>query len=62
MEHTENITEKNNGLISSLLKAFAMFEIRLSDKEGNLDVLSLRYINCKRDIGLFLKINSLIFD
>ena len=27
MEHTENIMEKNNGLISSLLTLFAMFEL-----------------------------------
>ena len=32
MEHIENITEKN-GLISSLLKVFAMFEFRLNYKE-----------------------------
>ena len=28
MEHTENIMGTNNGLISSLLKLFAMFELR----------------------------------
>ena len=30
IEHTENKMQENNGLISSLLKMFAMFEIRLS--------------------------------
>ena len=30
MEHTANKMKENNGLISSLLKMFAMFEIRLS--------------------------------
>ena len=35
-----------------------MFELRLSDNEGNLDIVSLRCINCKRETGLFLKNNS----
>ena len=56
MERTANITKK--GLISSLLKVFAIFELRLSYKEGNLDVVSLRCINCKRETGLFLKNNT----
>ena len=30
MEHTENKAKENNGPISSLLKMFAMFKIRLS--------------------------------
>ena len=30
MEHTTNKMKENNGLISSLLTIFAMFEIRLS--------------------------------
>ena len=57
MEHTANKIETNNELISSLLKVFAMFELSLSYKEGNLDVLSLSCINCKREICLFLKSN-----
>ena len=55
MEHTENITEINSGLIPSLLKVFAMFDLRLNYKEGKLDVISIRCINCKRETGLFLK-------
>ena len=47
--------ENNNGLISSLLKVFAMFELRLIYKEGNLDVVSLRCVNYKIETGLFLK-------
>ena len=39
-----------------------MFESRLSSKEGDLDFISLRCINGKRETGLFLKINSLVFD
>ena len=34
-----------------------MFELRLSYKEGNLNVVSLRCINCKTETGLFLKNN-----
>ena len=39
-----------------------MFELRLSYKEGILDILYLRCINCKVETGLYLKINSLVFD
>ena len=39
-----------------------MFELRLSYKEGNFDVVYLRCIDCERKTGLFLKINSLVFD
>ena len=45
--------ENNNGLISSLLKVFAMFELRLSCKEVDLDVVYLMCINCKRETGFF---------
>ena len=39
-----------------------MFELRLSYKEGILDVVSLKCVNCKIETGLYLKINSLVFD
>ena len=39
-----------------------MFELRLSYKERILDVVYLKCINCKRETGLDLKINSLVFD
>ena len=39
-------------LISSLLKIFSMFKIRLSYGEKYLDTLSLKCINCKRETGL----------
>ena len=55
MEHTENIMETNNGLISSLLKLFAMFELRLNYTGDKLDSISISCINCKRETGLFLK-------
>ena len=32
-----------------------MFDLRLNYKEGKLDVISIRCINCKRETGLFLK-------
>ena len=54
MENTANIMGEN-GLISSLLKMFDMFELRLNYKEGILDVMHLMCINCKRETGLFMK-------
>ena len=44
MGYNANNMEKNNGLISSLLKVFAMFEISFSYKEEILDVVSLKFI------------------
>ena len=32
-----------------------MFELKLNYKEGTLDVLSISYINSKRETDLFLK-------
>ena len=52
MEHTANKMQENNGLISSLLKMFAMFKIRLSYGDKELDVLSIKCIHCKRETGL----------
>ena len=48
MEHTANKMRENNGLISSLLKMFAVFEICLSYGDEKLDVVSIKCINCKR--------------
>ena len=42
MEHTANIMKKNKGMIPSLLKAFAMFELRLISDKENLDVISIK--------------------
>ena len=44
-------------LISSILKMFAMFEIRLSYGEKYLDTLCLKCINCKKETGLNSKTN-----
>ena len=57
IEHTKNIMETNNGLISLLLKVSAMFELRLNYKEVKLKVIYISCINCKRETVLFLKIN-----
>ena len=52
MEHTANKMQENNGLISSLLKMFAVLEICLSYGNKELDVLSIKFTNCKRETGL----------
>ena len=40
MEHTSKIMETTNELISSLLRVFAMFELRLNHDKEKLDVIS----------------------
>ena len=55
LEHTGNIIRKSNGLISSLLKVFSMFELILLSAEKKLNVLAIRCIKCKRETGLFWK-------
>ena len=52
MEHTANTMQDDKGLISSLLKMFSMFEIRLGFGDEDLDTLYLKCINCKRETGL----------
>ena len=52
MEHTANKMQEDKGIISSLLKMFSMFEIRLSFGDKCLDALSIKCINCKRETGL----------
>ena len=52
MEYTENIMQYDKRQISSLLKMFSMFGILLSYGDGDLDTLSLKCINCKRETGL----------
>ena len=63
MEHTANKMKENNGLISSLLSMFFMFEIRLSYGDKKLDVVSIKCINYKRETCLDSKTNlSLVYD
>ena len=52
MEHTGNIMQDDTHLISSLLKMFLMFKIRLSYGDKYLDTLCLKCINCKKETGL----------
>ena len=52
MEYTGNIMQDDTHLMSSLLKMFLIFEIRLSYGDKDLDVLSLNCINCKKETGL----------
>ena len=52
MEHTVNIMQDDKHLISSFLKMFSMFEIRFSYGDKDVDTLSLKCINFKRETGL----------
>ena len=53
IEHTANIMNPNKGIITSLLKAFSIFEFRLIGDKEKLDVLAIRCINCKKETGLY---------
>ena len=55
MEYTGNIMQDGTHLTSSLLKMFSMFEIRLSCGDDDLDMVSLKCINCKKETGLNAK-------
>ena len=44
--------QDDKGPISSLLKMFSMFVICLSFGDEDLDALSIRCVNCKRETGL----------
>ena len=57
MEHTANNMRGNNGLISSLLKLFSMFDICLSYGDKALDAISIKCIDCKIETCLDTKIN-----
>ena len=48
MEHTANILKPKQGLITSLLEVFAMFELFLIDDRNKLEVIAIRCINCKK--------------
>ena len=55
MEHTATITETNKVIIPSLLKAFAMFLLRLIGGKDRLHIISIKYINRKKETGLCLQ-------
>ena len=48
MKHTEHIIKTKKGMIPSLLKAFAMFKLRLIGDKEKLDVIAKRCIYCKK--------------
>ena len=52
MEYTGNDMKYDTHLTSSLLKMFSLFEIRLSCGDVNLDTVSLKCINFKKETGL----------
>ena len=58
MEHTANILKPNKGLISSLLKLFAMFELRLIDDRDKAEAIAIKCINCKKR-GFYLGTSTL---
>ena len=61
MEYTGNVMQDDTHLTSSLLKMFSLFEIRLSCGDDNLDTLSLKCINRKKETGLKSKPASKTF-
>ena len=59
MEHTTNILKPNKGLISSLLRVFEMFELHLFDDRYKGEAIDIRFINCKKETGLYLGTSTL---
>ena len=59
MEHTANIMKKNKGIIRSLLKVFAMLDLRLISDDEKLDLVAIRCINCKKGTVLYFKDSTL---
>ena len=57
MEHTLNILKPNKVLIPSLFRVFPVFELRLFYDKDEVEIIAIRCINCKKEIGLYL-INS----
>ena len=55
MEHTANILNPNKGIIPSLLKVFAMFQLRIIDDTYEVEAIDIRCINCKKETGLYLR-------
>ena len=58
-EHNENILKQNKGLITSLLKVFYMFELRLIDDNDKVEAISIRCINCKKETSSYLRTSIL---
>ena len=45
----------NKVIVTSLLKAFVMFEFHLIGNKEKLNVIAIRCINCKKETGLYLQ-------
>ena len=58
MEYTANILNPNKGIIPSLFKVFAMFELRLIDDRDKLEAIDIRCTNCKKPTGLFIRTST----
>ena len=54
MEHTANFLNPNKGLINSFLKLFSMLEFCLIDDRYKVEAADIRWINCKKEAGLYL--------
>ena len=52
MEYTGNIMQDDTHLTSSLLKMFLMSEIPMICGDNDLEIVSLKCINCKKETGL----------
>ena len=50
MEHNANILKPNKGIIPSLLKVFAIFELRLIDDGDKVEAIAIMRINHQRKI------------
>ena len=48
MKHTANILNPNKGLITLLLKVFAMFDLCIIDNRDKLEAIDISCINCKK--------------
>ena len=59
MEHTANILNPEKGIISSILKVFAMFEFSLIDDRYKVEAIAIMCINCKKETVLYLGISTL---
>ena len=55
MEHTANILNPKQGLITSLLKVISMFDFHLIDYIDKVEAIAIRYVNCKKETGLYLR-------
>ena len=63
IENNANIRKPNKGLTPSLLKVFAMFQLRLfydkhNEEENVVEAIAIRCRHCNKDTGLFIKIQQ----